>query len=69
MGGDIARMGEIRNAYKIRVGKPEGNRPLGRPRHGRIILEWILGKLGGKVRTGSKALRKVAILPHHWLMS
>jgi hypothetical protein len=25
-------MGENRNAYKILVGKPEGNRPLGRPR-------------------------------------
>jgi hypothetical protein len=25
--------GEMRNAYKILVGKPEGNRPLGRPRH------------------------------------
>jgi hypothetical protein len=26
------RMGEMRNAYRILVGKPEGNRPLGRPR-------------------------------------
>jgi hypothetical protein len=25
-------MGEIRNAYRILVGKPEGKRPLGRPR-------------------------------------
>jgi hypothetical protein len=25
-------MGEKRNAYKLLVGKPEGNRPLGRPR-------------------------------------
>jgi hypothetical protein len=25
-------MGEKRNAYRILVGKPEGNRPLGRPR-------------------------------------
>jgi hypothetical protein len=25
-------MGEKRNAYKILVGKPEGKRPLGRPR-------------------------------------
>jgi hypothetical protein len=28
----IARMGEIRNAYVIVVGKPEGKSPLGRPR-------------------------------------
>jgi hypothetical protein len=26
-------MGEMRNAYKILVGKPEGKRPLGRSRH------------------------------------
>jgi hypothetical protein len=26
-------MGEKRNAYRILVGKPEGTRPLGRPRH------------------------------------
>jgi hypothetical protein len=27
-------MGEKRNACRISVGKPEGKRPLGRPRHG-----------------------------------
>jgi hypothetical protein len=26
-------MGEKRNAYRILVGKPEGRRPLGRPKH------------------------------------
>jgi hypothetical protein len=31
--GHVARMGEIRNAYKIFVENPEGKRPLGRPRH------------------------------------
>jgi hypothetical protein len=30
--GHVARMGETRNAYKIFLGKPEGKRPLGRPR-------------------------------------
>jgi hypothetical protein len=30
--GHVARMGEYRNAYRILVGKPEGRRPLGRPR-------------------------------------
>jgi hypothetical protein len=31
--GHVTRMGEMRNAYMILVGKPEGKRPLGRPRH------------------------------------
>jgi hypothetical protein len=30
--GHVARMGETRDAYRILVGKPEGKRPLGRPR-------------------------------------
>jgi hypothetical protein len=30
--GHVARVGEPRNAYRILVGKPEGKRPLGRPR-------------------------------------
>jgi hypothetical protein len=29
----IARMGDMRNAYKVSVRKPEGKRPPGRPRH------------------------------------
>jgi hypothetical protein len=28
----VERMGEKRNVYKLLVGKPEGKRPLGRPR-------------------------------------
>jgi hypothetical protein len=30
--GYVARMGEERNVYRVLMGKPEGNRPLGRPR-------------------------------------
>jgi hypothetical protein len=30
--GHVARVGEMRNASCILVGKPEGMRPLGRPR-------------------------------------
>jgi hypothetical protein len=30
--GRVARMGEKRNVYRLLVGKPEGKRPLGRPR-------------------------------------
>jgi hypothetical protein len=31
--GHVARMGEGRGAYRVSVGRPEGRRPLGRPRH------------------------------------
>jgi len=31
--GHVARMGEDRGVYRVLVGKPEGRRPLGRPRH------------------------------------
>jgi hypothetical protein len=31
--GHVARMGKKRNAYRILVGKPEGKRPLGRPKY------------------------------------
>jgi hypothetical protein len=34
--GHVARMGEKRNVYRLLIGKPEGKRPLGRPR-----LRWI----------------------------
>ncbi|KAJ4447597.1 hypothetical protein ANN_09604 [Periplaneta americana] len=30
--GHVTRMGESRNAYRVLVGRPEGKRPLGRPR-------------------------------------
>jgi hypothetical protein len=35
--GHVAQMGEKRNAYRLLVGKPEGKRPLGRPRH-----KWVV---------------------------
>jgi len=39
-------MGEVRNAYSIFDGKPEGKRPLGRTscRGKDYILEWIFQK-------------------------
>jgi hypothetical protein len=33
MGRASSIHGEKKNAYRILVGKPEGNRPLGRPRY------------------------------------
>jgi len=34
--GHVARMGEERGVYRILVGKPEGKRPLGKPRCRRV---------------------------------
>jgi len=31
--GQVVCMGEERGVYRVLVGKPEGRRPLGRPRH------------------------------------
>jgi hypothetical protein len=33
LAGHVAQMGEERGVYRVFVGKPEGKRPLGRPRH------------------------------------
>jgi hypothetical protein len=41
--GYAERMGEKMNAYRILVGKPEGKRPLGRPRRRWMgNIKWIL---------------------------
>jgi hypothetical protein len=45
--GHVARMGEKRNAYRLLVGKPEGKRPLGRPRHRWVDnIRIVLGEVG-----------------------
>ena len=31
--GNVVRMGEGKSVHRVLVGKPEGKRPLGRPRH------------------------------------
>jgi hypothetical protein len=31
--GHMAHMGDRRGAYRVLLGRPEGKRPLGRPRH------------------------------------
>jgi hypothetical protein len=55
---DVARMGEMKNTYRILVGKPKRKRPLGRLGvGGSIILEWILGKQDVKVWTRFNWLR------------
>jgi len=42
-------MGEMRNSYSILVGKPRSDHLEDLGVAGRIILEWILGKYGGKL--------------------
>jgi hypothetical protein len=46
--GHVARMGEQRNVYRLLVGKPEGKRPLGRPRR-----RWI-NNMDGPLRERSE---------------
>jgi hypothetical protein len=56
--GHVACMEGMRNAYKMFIGKPEGKRPLKElDIDGRITLEWIFWKQGGKVWTGCIRLR------------
>jgi hypothetical protein len=43
--GHVARMGEKKNAYRLLVGKPDGKRPLGRPRR-RWVESNIMMDLG-----------------------
>jgi hypothetical protein len=51
-------MGEMRNAYKILLVKSERERRLERlEMDGKIILEWILSKLGRKMWTAIIWLR------------
>jgi hypothetical protein len=40
--GHVACIGEMRNAYRILLGKLEGKKPVGRPRRRLVIPEWIL---------------------------
>jgi hypothetical protein len=45
--GHVARMGEKRNAYRLLVGKPEGKRPIGRPRRRWVDnIRMHLGEVG-----------------------
>jgi hypothetical protein len=45
--GHMARMGEVRGAYNILVGRPAGRRPLGRPgRRWEYNIKMDLGEIG-----------------------
>jgi hypothetical protein len=54
----VARVGEIRGVYRVLVGKPEGKRPLGRPRRRwEDNIKMDLQEVGCGVWTGSSWLR------------
>jgi hypothetical protein len=53
MGGNVARMGEMKNAYELwpeNLETRDHSEDLGVD--GRIVLEWILGRWGEKLCTG-----------------
>jgi len=63
MGGSCRLNGEMRNSYKILVGKPERKdyfEELGVD--GKIILEWVFGKKVGKFWTACMWLRLGVVL-------
>jgi hypothetical protein len=56
--GHVARMGEARNVYRVLVGKPEGKRPLERPRRRwEDGIKMDLGGTGWAVWSGFTWLR------------
>ena len=56
--GHVARMVEDRGVHRVLVGKPDGKRPLGRPRRRwEDIIKMDLRKLEGVVGTGWSWLR------------
>ena len=56
--GHVARMGERRGVYRVLVRKPEGKRPLGRPRRRwKDNIKMDLQEVGVGVWTGSIWLR------------
>jgi hypothetical protein len=58
LAGHVARMGEVRGAYNILVGRPEGRKQLGRPRRRwEDNIRWILGKSGLGLWIGFIGLR------------
>jgi hypothetical protein len=64
--GHVARMGVGRNMYGVLVGKPEGKRPLGRPRHRwEDGIKMDLGEIGWGVWSGFTWLRRGTI---GWLL-
>jgi hypothetical protein len=55
--GHVAQRGEKRKAYRLLVGKPEGRRPLGRPRRRWVDIRMDLVEVGWVMWTGLVWLR------------
>jgi hypothetical protein len=56
--GHVERMREGRKVYRVLLGKPDGKRPLERPRRRREDgTEWTLGRSAGGVCSGFTWLR------------
>jgi hypothetical protein len=67
--GHVARMGEDRGVHRVLVGKPEGKRPLGRPRRRwKDNIKMDLQEVGGGVvETGWSWLRIGTGGGHLWV--
>jgi hypothetical protein len=55
--GHVARMVDERGVHRVLVGKPEGKRPLGRPRRRWEYIKMVFRKLEEVVGTGCSWLR------------
>jgi hypothetical protein len=66
--GHVERMGEDRGVHIVLVGKPEGKRPLGRPRRRwEDNIKMDLQEVGGVGGTGWGWLRRGTVGGHLWV--
>ena len=64
----MTRMGEGRGVHRVLVGKPDGKRPLGRPRHRwENNIKMDLQEVGGGLGTGWGWLRIGTGGGHLWV--
>jgi hypothetical protein len=62
--GHVASVGERRRLYRVLVGKPEGKRPLEKPRlRWGIGSRWTFGRLAG---VGVEWIHLAQVMDHWW---